>query len=140
VRKACEEKTFLGKKWMLKVVVEEFAITLRYNRRQPDEETELFLSITARLKASGDSAAELDILEGLYLAWHSSRSGACERGRIGDHWERELTQEDLRELQDQFFQHLESVAQRAGIGASERREHQRRIVEDRELIFLYPRN
>ena len=122
---------------MLRVVVEEQSITLRYNRRQEDNETRFFRSVLERLEKEGSDERELKVVEGLYLAWHTLRSGAAERGRTGanEDGSRRQSQEDLRELHDGFFIYFESVAARSGIGAAARRELQRQIVEARESLF-----
>lgn len=122
---------------MLRVVVEEQSITLRYNRRQEDNETRFFRSVLERLEKEGSDERELKVVEGLYLAWHTLRSGAAERGRAGanEDGSRRQSQEDLRELHDGFFIYFESVAARSGIGAAARRELQRQIMEARESLF-----
>lgn len=85
----------------------------------------------------GANERELKVVEGLYLAWHTLRSGAAERGRTGanEDGSRRQSQEDLRELHDGFFIYFESVAARSGIGAAARRELQRQIVEAQESLF-----
>ena len=119
------------------MVVEEQAITLRYSRRQEDNETRFFRSVLERLEKEGSDERELKVVEGLYLVWHTLRSGAAERGRTGanEDGSRRQSQEDLRELHDGFFIYFESVAARSGIGAAARRELQRQIVEARESLF-----
>ena len=119
------------------MVVEEQSITLRYSRRQEDDETRFFRSVLERLEKEGSDERELKVVEGLYLAWHTLRSGAAERGRTGanEDGSRRQSQEELRELHDGFFIYFESVAARSGIGAAARRELQRRIVETRESLF-----
>ena len=84
---------------MLRVTIKENSIIIAVPRRQDDTECGFFRRI---LFQTGFGLDRQQILEGAYLAWHSTRSGVHEPR---DH--ERPTGEELRNLIDEFFIHFD---------------------------------
>ena len=113
---------------MIRVTVNKSSITISVPRRQDDAECGFFRRI---LFYTGFGIDRTQILEGAYLAWHSTRSNVHEpRNRESP------TGEELRNLLDEFFIHFDRyLAFRSGIPSTERREIHRAVLDTADNLL-----